>query len=90
MPPGPNLAALLDLVALGAVADVVKLDHNNRSFGSRNDWPTLVPARRAVASPPCSHWPDADEGLDLEGKPVSRACSIRNGIRAWLASSLHV
>ena len=67
----PNLSALLDMVALGAVADVVKLDHNNRSFGSRNDWPALVPARRAVASPPCSHWPDAVEGLDLEGKPVS-------------------
>lgn len=26
----PNLASLLDLVALGTVADVVKLDHNNR------------------------------------------------------------
>jgi single-stranded-DNA-specific exonuclease len=28
--PEPNLAALLDLVALGTVADVVKLDHINR------------------------------------------------------------
>ena len=28
--PEPNLACLLDLVALGTVADVVKLDHNNR------------------------------------------------------------
>jgi len=28
--PEPNLAALLDLVALGTVADVVKLDRNNR------------------------------------------------------------
>ena len=28
--PLPNLAALLDLVALGTVADVVRLDHTNR------------------------------------------------------------
>jgi single-stranded-DNA-specific exonuclease len=28
--PEPNLASLLDLVALGTVADVVALDHNNR------------------------------------------------------------
>ncbi|MSQ98855.1 MAG: single-stranded-DNA-specific exonuclease RecJ [Xanthomonadales bacterium] len=28
--PEPNLAALLDLVALGTVADLVPLDHNNR------------------------------------------------------------
>jgi single-stranded-DNA-specific exonuclease len=28
--PAPNLAALLDLVALGTVADVVRLDRNNR------------------------------------------------------------
>ncbi len=28
--PDPNLAALLDLVALGTVADLVPLDHNNR------------------------------------------------------------
>ncbi|PKO59471.1 MAG: single-stranded-DNA-specific exonuclease RecJ, partial [Betaproteobacteria bacterium HGW-Betaproteobacteria-19] len=31
----PNLAELLDLVALGTVADVVKLDHNNRILVSQ-------------------------------------------------------
>ena len=31
----PNLASLLDLVALGTVADVVKLDHNNRILVSQ-------------------------------------------------------
>jgi len=32
---GPNLAALLDLVALGTVADVVPLDRNNRALVSQ-------------------------------------------------------
>ncbi len=30
--PAPNLASLLDLVALGTVADVVALEHNNRTL----------------------------------------------------------
>jgi single-stranded-DNA-specific exonuclease len=33
--PEPNLGNLLDLVALGTVADVVKLDHNNRILVSQ-------------------------------------------------------
>jgi single-stranded-DNA-specific exonuclease len=33
--PEPNLADLLDLVALGTVADVVRLDHNNRVLVSQ-------------------------------------------------------
>ncbi len=33
--PAPNLAELLDLVALGTVADVVPLDANNRILTGR-------------------------------------------------------
>jgi single-stranded-DNA-specific exonuclease len=33
--PEPNFASLLDLVALGTVADVVKLDRNNRILVSQ-------------------------------------------------------
>ena len=33
--PEPNFASLLDLVALGTVADVVRLDHNNRILVSQ-------------------------------------------------------
>jgi single-stranded-DNA-specific exonuclease len=33
--PEPNLGALLDLVALGTVADMVRLDHNNRLLVSQ-------------------------------------------------------
>ena len=86
----PNLSALLDLVALCAVADVVKLDRNNRIFGSRKDWPALVPARRAVASPPCSRWLAAVEGLDLEGKPVLGLFNPEwhQGVIGFLASRL--
>jgi single-stranded-DNA-specific exonuclease len=48
----PNLAALLDLVALGTVADVVRLDHNNRVLVSqglqRIRQGQLTPGLRAI------------------------------------------
>ena len=46
-PDGPNLAELLDLVALGTVADVVPLDHNNRVLVHQG----LVRIRAARARP---------------------------------------
>lgn len=45
--PEPNLAELLDLVALGTVADVVPLDHNNRILVSQG----LCRMRAGRASP---------------------------------------
>jgi single-stranded-DNA-specific exonuclease len=43
----PNLAALLDLVALGTVADVVPLDHNNRVLVAQG----LARIRAGLGSP---------------------------------------
>ena len=45
--PEPNLAALLDLVALGTVADVVRLDQTNRTFVAQG---LGAPARRTGAT----------------------------------------
>jgi single-stranded-DNA-specific exonuclease len=45
--PEPNLAELLDLVALGTVADVVKLDRNNRVLVAQG----LERIRRGLARP---------------------------------------
>jgi len=45
--PEPNMASLLDLVALGTVADVVALDHNNRVLVSQG----LQRIRKGLASP---------------------------------------
>lgn len=45
--PEPNLASLLDLVALGTVADLVPLDHNNRVLVRQG----LERIRRGIARP---------------------------------------
>ena len=45
--PEPNLASFLDLVALGTVADLVPLDHNNRALVRQG----LERIRRGIARP---------------------------------------
>ena len=58
--PGPNLGALLDLVALGTVADVVKLDANNRILVQQGlqriragkTWPGIAALMRVASRNP--------------------------------------
>ena len=58
--PEPNLGALLDLVALGTVADVVKLDDNNRilvqqglqRIRSERSWPGIASLMRVAGRDP--------------------------------------
>jgi single-stranded-DNA-specific exonuclease len=56
--PEPNFADLLDLVALGTVADVVKLDRNNRILVSQG-LKRMRAGRLQPASPRCSRPPAA-------------------------------
>ena len=60
---GPNLAVLLDLVALGTVADVVPLDHNNRILVEQG-------LRRIRAGRAC---PGVTALLRVAGRSVERA-----------------
>jgi single-stranded-DNA-specific exonuclease len=69
--PEPNLARLLDLVALGTVADVVPLDHNNRILVAQG-------LKRINASLPLP----AGEGRG-EGQ-ATQDCTSSPGIRALL------
>jgi single-stranded-DNA-specific exonuclease len=57
---GPNLAELLDLVALGTVADVVRLDANNRILVSQG----LARIRAGKASPGVAAL------MEVAGRPV--------------------
>jgi len=61
--PEPNLAALLDLVALGTVADVVRLDANNRLLVSQG----LTRIRQGKARP------GIQALFAVAGKPIQRA-----------------
>ena len=58
---GPRLDALSDLVALGTVADVVKLDANNRLLVTQG----LQHARRPLQPRACSPWPAASRAASM-------------------------
>ena len=68
----PNLAALLDLVALGTVADVVRLDHNNRILVAQG----LKRVRAGRASPGVAAL------LTIAGRGTARATSFDFGFAA--------
>ena len=57
--PEPNLARLLDLVALGTVADVVRLDQVNRVLRGAGSGAHARRARRNRVCARCSRWPGA-------------------------------
>ncbi len=85
--PEPNLAHLLDLVALGTVADVVPLDHNNRILVAQG-------LKRINSFPPLPAGDDrrdaggrATPGAVAEGRgegQTAQNCSSSHGIRALL------
>ena len=66
---GPNLGALLDLVALGTVADVVKLDDNNRILVQQG----LQRIRSGKT------WPGIAELLRIAGREAGRASTYDLG-----------
>ena len=70
--PEPNLAAMLDLVALGTVADVVRLDHNNRVLVAQG----LKRIRAGRASPGVAAL------LTVAGRGAARASSFDLGFAA--------
>jgi single-stranded-DNA-specific exonuclease len=63
--PEPNLAELLDLVALGTVADVVKLDANNRLLVAQG----VARMRQGLARP------GINALFEVAGKKPQRACA---------------
>ena len=74
--PEPNLAELLDLVALGTVADVVRLDANNRILVTQG----LARIRAGKACPGLAAL------LEVAGRPAARASRLRPGLRRRAAA----
>ncbi|MDR2925925.1 MAG: single-stranded-DNA-specific exonuclease RecJ [Azoarcus sp.] len=90
----PNLASLLDLVALGTVADVVKLDHNNRILVSQGlrriragNMQSGIRALFAVAGRDASRATTSDLGFALGARlnAAGRIADMGLGIECLLA-----
>lgn len=89
----PNLAAFLDLVALGTVADVVPLDHNNRIFVAqglqrirRGHCVEGIHALLLVAKRPAENLLSSDLGFALGPRlnAAGRLTDMRLGIECLL------
>ncbi len=96
--PEPNLSALLDLVALGTVADVVKLDRNNRILVAQGlariragKASGGVAALLAVAGRDAKRASGFDLGFAAGPRlnAAGRLDDMALGIRCLLADSLH-
>lgn len=66
----PNLAELLDLVAFGAVADVVALDTNNRILVYRGLHRIRAGKCRPGIRARCSKWPSAMRGSKRDARQL--------------------
>lgn len=92
----PNLACLVDLVALGTVADVVRLDHNNRVLVARGlervrsgrTWPGLA-ALFAVAGRDITRASVKDFGFSIAPRinAAGRLATMEDGITCLLTDS---
>ena len=79
---GPRLDALSDLVALGTVADVVKLDANNRLLVTQG-CSACAPAACNRACAPCSPWPAASRAAPMASTWASRWVRASTPPDAW-------
>ena len=96
--PQPNLAALLDLVALGTVADMVPLDHNNRILVAQGiarirggHCRPGVKALAEVTGKRCQNLDASDLGFFIGPRlnAAGRMDDISTGIECLLADDQH-
>ncbi len=80
---GPRLDALADLVALGTVADVVKLDANNRLLVTQGLARMRSGRMQPAACARCSRWPRANRARPTASTWASRWARASTRPAAW-------